>query len=95
MRETGTRGWGLRDFHVEWAERMLDLGKSLVAIGLVLAGIGGAILLASRVGLPLGRLPGDISYKGKNVSLYFPIGTSIVISVVLSAILYLISRFRR
>ncbi len=74
---------------------MLDLGKSLVAIGLVLAGIGGAILLASRVGLPLGRLPGDISYKGKNVSFYFPIGTSIVISVVLSAILYLISRFRR
>ncbi|MGB7265372.1 MAG: DUF2905 domain-containing protein [Terracidiphilus sp.] len=66
-----------------------------MAIGLVLAGIGGAILLASRVGLPLGRLPGDISYKGKNVSFYFPIGTSIVISVVLSAILYLISRFRR
>jgi hypothetical protein len=47
------------------------------------------------VGLPLGRLPGDISYKGKSVSFYFPLGTSILISVVLSAILYLISRLRR
>jgi hypothetical protein len=74
---------------------MQDLGKMLVVTGLVLAGIGAAILLASRVGLPLGRLPGDISYKGKNVSFYFPLGTSILISVVLSAILYLISRLRR
>ena len=49
----------------------------------------------SRIGLPLGRLPGDISYKGKNVSFYFPLGTSILISVVLSALLYLLSRFRR
>ena len=47
------------------------------------------------LGLPLGRLPGDISYKGKNVSFYFPLGTSIVISVVLSVVLYLLSRFRR
>jgi len=74
---------------------MQDFGKTLVVIGLLLAVIGAAILLASRVGLPLGRLPGDISYKGKNVAFYFPLGTSILISVVLSAILYLISRMRR
>jgi hypothetical protein len=74
---------------------MQDLGKTLVVIGLVLALVGGAILLAGRVGLPLGRLPGDFSYKGKNVSFYFLLGTSILISVVLSALLYFISRVRR
>ena len=67
----------------------------LLGIGLLLALIGAAVLLAARIGFPLGRLPGDISYKGKNVSFYFPIGTSILISIVLSLILYFISRFRR
>ncbi len=74
---------------------MQDLGEMLLGFGLLLALIGGAILLAARVGLPLGRLPGDFSYRGKNVSFYFPLGTSILISVVLSAILYLLSRTRR
>jgi Protein of unknown function (DUF2905) len=74
---------------------MHDLGKMLLGLGLVLALIGAVILLAGRAGLPLGRLPGDFSYKGKNVSFYFPLGTSILISIVLSAILYFISRFRR
>jgi len=74
---------------------MQDLGKLLLGLGLLLVVIGAVILLASRIGLPLGRLPGDISYKGKNVSFYFPLGTSILISVVLSVILYLLSRFRR
>ncbi|MGA2570530.1 MAG: DUF2905 domain-containing protein [Terracidiphilus sp.] len=74
---------------------MQDLGKMLIGVGLLLAGIGALVLVASRFGLPLGRLPGDFSYKGKNVSFYFPLGTSILISLVLSAILYLISRFRR
>jgi len=74
---------------------MHDLGKMLLGLGLALALIGAVILLAGRAGLPLGRLPGDFSYKGKNVSFYFPLGTSILISIVLSAILYFISRFRR
>jgi hypothetical protein len=52
-------------------------------------------MLAARFGLPLGRLPGDFSFKGKNFSFYFPLGTSIVISVLLSVILYVFSRFRR
>jgi len=74
---------------------MQDLGKVLLGIGLLLVVIGGAILLAGRMGLPLGRLPGDFTYKGKNVSFYFPLGTSILISVVLSVLLYVISWFRR
>ncbi len=74
---------------------MHELGKMLLGFGLLIAVIGAAILLASRIGLPLGRLPGDISYKGKSFSLYFPLGTSILISIVLSVILYMLSRFRR
>jgi len=75
--------------------KMNELGKPLLGIGLLLAVLGVLILLASRFGLPLGRLPGDISYKGKNFSFYLPLGTCILISVVLSAMLYLLSRFRR
>lgn len=74
---------------------MNELGKMLLAVGLLLALIGTAILLVARTGLPLGRLPGDFSWKGKNFSFYFPLGTSILISLVLSAILYFLSRFRR
>jgi hypothetical protein len=74
---------------------MSELGKALVGFGLLIAVIGAALLLAGRVGLPLGRLPGDFAYRGKNFAFFFPLGTSILISVVLSAILYLISRFRR
>lgn len=74
---------------------MHELGKALVGLGLVLVIVGALILLATRVGLPLGRLPGDFAYRGKNVSFYFPLGTSILISVALSVFLYLLSRFRR
>jgi hypothetical protein len=74
---------------------MQELGKILLGMGLVLVLAGALVLLAARFGLPLGRLPGDISYKGRNFSFYFPLGTSILISVVLSVILYFISRMRR
>lgn len=72
-----------------------DLGRLLIAVGLVLLVAGGLLLLLGRTGLPLGKLPGDISYRGRNVSVYFPLGTSILLSVVLSLIFYLLSRFRR
>jgi hypothetical protein len=74
---------------------MNEIGKVMVGFGLLLIVLGGLVLLAARFGLPLGRLPGDISYKGKNFSFYFPLGTSILISVVVSVILYFISRLRR
>jgi hypothetical protein len=74
---------------------MNEFGKALLGIGLLLVLIGGLVLLADRLGLPLGRLPGDLSYRGKNVSVFFPLGTSILISVVLSILFYVISRFRR
>ena len=74
---------------------MAELGKVVLVAGILLVVLGAVLMLAGRFGLPLGRLPGDIAYKGKNVSVYFPLGTSIVLSVVLSVILYLISHFRR
>jgi hypothetical protein len=74
---------------------MVEVGKMLLGVGLAIALAGALILLAARLGLPLGRLPGDFSFRGKNVSFYFPLGTSILISVVLSAILYVISRLRK
>ena len=74
---------------------MNDLGRLLIGVGLVLVIAGGLLLLLGRTGFPLGRLPGDISYRGRNLSVYFPLGTSILLSVVLSLIFYLLSRFRR
>lgn len=74
---------------------MTDLGKFLILAGaaLILAGIG--LLLMGRLHLPLGRLPGDIVYHGKNTTFHFPLATSILLSVVLSLILYLISKWRQ
>jgi hypothetical protein len=67
----------------------------LLGVGLLIALIGALMLIAGRFGLPLGRLPGDIAYRGKHVSFFFPLGTSILLSVLLSAVLYLLSRFHR
>jgi hypothetical protein len=74
---------------------MNDLGRLLIGLGLVLLVAGGLLLLLGRTGIPLGRLPGDISYRGKNLSVYFPLGTSVLVSILLSLVFYLLSRFRR
>jgi hypothetical protein len=74
---------------------MAEMGRLLVILGVALVVIGGMVLLLGRTGLPLGRLPGDILYRGKNTTFYFPLATSLLLSVVLSAIVFLISRFKR
>jgi Protein of unknown function (DUF2905) len=74
---------------------MADLGKILVLLGGVLLVAGLVFLLLGRTNLPLGRLPGDILYRGKNTTFYFPLGTSILLSVVLTLVLYLVGRMRR
>lgn len=76
-------------------ERMNSFGRMLIGLGVLLALIGVVMVLLGRTGLPLGRLPGDMSYRGKNVQVYFPLGTSILLSIVLSVIFYLLSRWRR
>lgn len=74
---------------------MAEIGRLLLILGVALVLIGGIIILLGRTGLPLGRLPGDLLYRGKNTTFYFPLATSIALSVLLSAILFLISRFKR
>ena len=74
---------------------MNEVGKALLGLGLLVTAIGVTLMLAGRFGWPLGRLPGDFAYRGKNVSFYFPLGTSIVISIVLSILFYLFSHLRR
>jgi len=74
---------------------MADLGKALLLLGGIIVIVGAALLLAGKLNLPLGRLPGDIVYRGKNSVFYFPIVTCILISVVLSLIFWLFGRGHR
>ena len=74
---------------------MENLGRFLILGGILLILVGGAIYLAGRVGLPLGRLPGDIRIQWRGGSLYVPIATSIVLSVVLTLVLNLVVRLFR
>jgi len=71
------------------------MGRLLVVLGLALLVVGGVVLLLGRTGVPLGRLPGDIVYRGKSTTFYFPLASSILISVVLSLFFFLAGRFRR
>lgn len=63
--------------------------------GILLFLIGGGVYLAAKFGLPLGRLPGDIRIEGENGSFYFPITTSILLSVALTIVLNVIVRLIR
>ena len=74
---------------------MAEIGKGLVVLGILIVVAGGVFMLLGRSNVPLGRLPGDIVYRGRNSTVYFPLMTSIVVSVVLSVVLYFVSRFRR
>ncbi len=67
----------------------------LVFLGLLIVAAGVALMLLGKTSLPLGRLPGDILYRGKHTTFYFPLATSILLSVALSLVLYLIGRMRR
>lgn len=64
------------------------MGKLLVLVGLALAGLG----LLMVVGIPLGRLPGDIVVKRGNFSFYFPLATSVILSILLTLLLGLFRR---
>ena len=74
---------------------MGDLGRTLALIGGLLLGLGVVLILAGKLNLPIGRLPGDIVMRGKNSTFYFPIMTSILLSVLLSLFLYLVGKLRR
>ena len=71
----------------------MGLGKTLVLVGLLLVLAGAIVLLAERF-TGLGRLPGDIVVRRPNFTFYFPLGTSILLSLLLSVLLWLFSRGR-
>ena len=71
---------------------MNDVAKILVVIGLGIAGLGALIWLAGKAGLPLGRLPGDIRIDRDNFKFYFPLTTCILISLVLTLVMWLLRK---
>lgn len=74
---------------------MADLGKSMIIIGIVIVIIGVILLFSDRLPFNLGRLPGDMTIKKENFTFYFPLSTSILISIALSLLLYFFSKFFR
>jgi hypothetical protein len=71
---------------------MSGLGRMLILVGGSILVVGVVLTLAGKANLPLGRLPGDISYRGKSVTFYFPLATSILLSIVLSLIFWFLGR---
>jgi Protein of unknown function (DUF2905) len=74
---------------------MHDLGRTFIFLGILLVAAGVVLLGFSRLHLPLGRLPGDFNWRGRGWSISFPLATSILVSVVLSLLLWAVSRLRR
>ena len=67
----------------------------IVILGAVLVALGLVLMLLGRTHLPIGRLPGDIIYRRRHFAFYFPLTTSILLSIVLSLIVYFLSRMHR
>ncbi|HZD48376.1 MAG TPA: DUF2905 domain-containing protein [Silvibacterium sp.] len=74
---------------------MTSLARLLVQIGLILIVAGGVIFLLGRIGISLGSIPGDLTWRRRNVTVFFPLGTSIVVSILLTLLFWLFSRLRR
>lgn len=68
------------------------MGRLLINAGILLVVVGLMVLLAERLGIRLGRLPGDIRIEGRRGGFYFPIVTCLLVSVVLSLVAWLFSR---
>jgi ribose/xylose/arabinose/galactoside ABC-type transport system permease subunit len=74
---------------------MTNIARILVTLGVMLVLVGGLLYLADRLGLPLGRLPGDIRIGNENLTCFIPLATSLVLSVVLTILLNVIVRLLR
>ena len=74
---------------------MSDVGKILIFFGIVLVGVGLLLVVLGRTNLPLGRLPGDILYRGKHTTFYVPLASCILLSVILSLLMYVVNHWRK
>jgi hypothetical protein len=70
-----------------------SLTRIFLIIGVIFLVLAGLLYLASRINIPLGKLPGDFVFQGKNITCILPLATSIILSIALSVILTIISRF--
>jgi hypothetical protein len=75
-----------------WENESMRFGRMLIIIGLFVLALGLIVSIGERLPIRLGRLPGDIVLRGKNSVFYFPIVTSLLISVILSVVLWLFGR---
>lgn len=74
---------------------MPDLGRILIFLGILLLVAGVIVLGLNRLNIPLGRLPGDFNWRGRGWSVSFPLVTCLLLSVLLSLLLWVINHFRR
>ena len=74
---------------------VFSFGKLTIVVGALLIAAGLLLVLLGRTHLPIGRLPGDIIYRRRNFTFYFPLTTSILLSIVLSLVVYFLSRLHR
>jgi hypothetical protein len=72
-----------------------EFGRILIGLGLVIVVLGGVLFLGARLPLRLGRLPGDIAVTGRRGSFYFPIVTCLLLSAVLTLVMWLVAQIRK
>jgi Protein of unknown function (DUF2905) len=76
-------------------EPLRETGRLLLVLGIMLVVVGGLLAIGGKLPFRLGRFPGDISWRGKHTTVYLPVVTCLVLSVVLSVIFWLISHFKQ
>ena len=74
---------------------MRELGRMLIAAGVVMALLGLFLVSGAKLPFRLGRLPGDIAWQGKNTTFYFPIVTCIVLSVAFTVVMWVIAQIKK
>lgn len=73
---------------------MPDLSRILISLGGLLLVLGVLVAFATRLHLPLGRLPGDLTWRGRNTTVFVPLASSLLLSLLLSALFWIVNRFR-
>lgn len=68
------------------------MARTIVILGLAITALGLIVWLIERANIPLGRLPGDFVWRGKNTTVYFPLATSVLASLVLTLVMWLLRR---
>ena len=84
-----------RLFYTAFVDPLRDLGRTLLLLGIVLVIIGALLYFGAKLPIRLGKLPGDIVHRGEHSTFYFPVVTCLVLSAVLSFLLWIFSHFRR